>query len=86
METVICNVRDLTREQHSAAEQLVGHDLLVNQKIVIHVVDDLAAQHPGNATASEELPEWCNVYDGLTNKDISDLEKSILRRADRFEK
>jgi hypothetical protein len=28
------------------------------------------------------LPEWCNVYAGLSDEEIQDLEKTILTRAD----
>ena len=28
------------------------------------------------------LPDWCNVYDGLSDEEIEDLENTILNRAD----
>lgn len=29
-----------------------------------------------------ELPEWCNVYDGLTDQQLEEMEAVILERAD----
>jgi hypothetical protein len=28
----------------------------------------------------DELPPWCNVYDGLTDDEIADVESAILER------
>jgi len=36
----------------------------------------------GNGTAAGKLPEWCNVYAGLSDEEIADVEKTILTRAD----
>jgi hypothetical protein len=80
METIVHNIRDLTGNERCAAEQLVGHALGENQQLVIQVV----ALGPGIA-ASEmpvgdaTLPEWCNVYEGLTDTEIANIEKSIVR-------
>jgi hypothetical protein len=83
METVVHNVRDLRDNERSAAEQLVGHSLHENQKLVIQVVNlDLATGRPAHGAAEGKLPEWCNVYEGLTDEEIADLEKTILTRAD----
>lgn len=46
------------------------------------VAPKLRADRPGIGTAAGELPEWCNVYAGLTDEQIADLEKTILTRAD----
>ena len=83
METVVHNVRDLRNNERSAAEQLVGHSLRENQQLVIQVVNlDIATERAGNGTAEGKLPGWCNVYEGLTDEEIADLEKTILTRAD----
>ena len=28
------------------------------------------------------LPDWCNVYKGLSDEEIAELERAILTRAD----
>jgi hypothetical protein len=30
--------------------------------------------------SAEGLPDWCNVYEGLTEQEIEDIEKVILDR------
>jgi hypothetical protein len=83
METIIRNVCDLPQNERSAAEQLIGHSLRENQKLVIQVVNvDLADGRSANGTGEGKLPDWCNVYEGLTDEQIADLEKAILTRAD----
>jgi len=80
METVVHHVRDLRANDRSAAEQLVGHALRENQKLVIQVVD-LADEQPGTGTDEGTLPEWCNVYAGLTDEEIEKLDQAIRQRA-----
>lgn len=83
METIIRNVRDLRDDDRSAAEHLVGHSLRENQRLVIQVASvDLTADHPSNGNRTGQLPAWCNVYDGLSDEEIADLETTILTRAD----
>ncbi len=31
---------------------------------------------------SRTLPDWCNVYAGLSDEEIAEIEKIVLRRAD----
>lgn len=35
-----------------------------------------------NGDTGPQLPDWCNVYDGLSDEEVADLEKTILNRAD----
>jgi hypothetical protein len=83
METIVHKIRDLKADDRSAAEQLVGHSLRDNEKLVIQVVNlELETERPGNGTREGKLPEWCNVYEGLSDEEIADLEKTILTRAE----
>jgi len=34
------------------------------------------------AVANGKLPVWCNVYEGLTDPEIAELEKTVLVRTD----
>jgi len=78
METVIRNVRDLAEPDRSAAERLVGFTLRDNQQLIIQIVSfDLAPQ--ASDGPGDELPVWCNVYEGLTDGQIADIEKAIMR-------
>ena len=63
----------------------IGRQLKENQKIIIQVVplgsEPAAAPAASAASPSDQLPDWCNVYEGLTDKEIDDLESIILERA-----
>jgi hypothetical protein len=83
METVVRNVRDLSCNERSTAEQLVGHALQENQQLVIQVIEaETKATLPAAASEGEQLPDWCNVYEGLTEERIAALEQAISRRLD----
>lgn len=83
METVVHNIRDLKGNKRSAAEQLVGHALRENQQLVIQVVTlDLGSTPTGAVAGEGKLPEWCNVYEGLTDAEVDEIEKSIVRSHD----
>ena len=78
MVTVVHNICDLSENERSAAEQLVGHELRDDHQLIIQVVG-------GNGTADQapqlggKLPDWCNVYQGLTDSEIAEIEQSIVR-------
>jgi hypothetical protein len=82
METVIRNVGDIDARQ--ALEHVVGHRLRENQQLVIGIVTPQVAPKdaPGGGNGAPTLPDWCNVYSGLSDDRIADLEKYILPRAD----
>lgn len=83
METVVHNVRELVSSERLAAEQLVGHALREDQQIVIQVVNlDGVPNENGSASDQDQLPEWCNVYAGLSDDEIATLERAISRRLD----
>lgn len=80
METVIHQVGDLGDSERSAAEQLVGHPLDERQQLVIQVVTPEKFLGTNAAEAGDELPEWCDVYAGLSDEEIEALEQAISRR------
>jgi hypothetical protein len=84
METVVHNIRDLDNTTRTAAEHLVGHVLLENQQLVIHVVNlglPLDAEQPGQIP-SGDVPPWWNIYAGLSDAEIEKLDEAIRQRAD----
>jgi class 3 adenylate cyclase len=82
METLIHKVREMNGNQRSAAERLVGHALQEDQELVIQVIDVDASGADEAAMPDGELPDWCNVYEGLTDEEIAVLERAISRRLD----
>ena len=81
MEEIIRNVRDIDAADREALGHMVGRELRENQQVIIGVVNlDAAADLPEEARpAKGKLPDWCNVYEGLTDAEIDDVEKSIIR-------
>ena len=83
METIIHNFGALDEAGRSAAETLVGHSLAENQQLVIQIVNqDAPAVKAASTTAPDQLPEWCDVYAGLSDGEIATLEQAISRRLD----
>jgi hypothetical protein len=81
-ETVVRNVGDLDRTDRSALERVVGHALGESQRLVIQVMTlELPVSPPQPAGALAELPEWADVYKGLNDAEIDDLDAAIRERA-----
>lgn len=87
METIVHNIRDLSGVERSAMERLVGHALGENQQVVIHVVSPESSQPAAETSesspeaAATQLPDYCNVYDGLSDEEIEVLDQAIRERA-----
>jgi hypothetical protein len=68
--THIVKVRDLAAEDREILEQVVGVHLTEDQEVVISV-------QPASKT---KLPDWLNLYAGLPDDQIAELEGAILQR------
>jgi hypothetical protein len=84
MSEVTHNVRDIETGEREALENLLGMRLQENQKLVISVQPIDVSKHepefaPPQDTATAKLPEWCNVYHGLSEAEVEEIEKSIVR-------
>ena len=85
MENIIRDVRDIDNGDRQAIEHVVGQSLRDNQRLVIQIVNlDLQEPPPVQppSTPVGKLPDWCNVYEGLSDAEIAELEKIVLTRAD----
>src|SRR5258708_7367508 len=86
MEPIIRNVRDIDSSERRVLEQVVGRQLQENQQVIIQIVtlgkEPAEDEKQGNATPSNQLPPWCNVYDGLSDDQVAEVENVILQRAD----
>ena len=82
MESIVRNVGDLARPDRTAMECVVGHVLGESQRLVIQVMTlDSPAPPPPQANTLPELPEWTDVYKGLSDEEIDDLDTAIHERA-----
>ena len=86
MESIIRKVRDIDTSERRVLEHVLGQPLRDNQQLIIQVVTlakDSADQDKQNDVAtSGQLPDWCNVYAGLTDEQIAEVEEVILQRSD----
>lgn len=56
-----------------------------NRQFGVGAVEGASATKQSAASISDGgpvLPEWCDVYAGLSDQEIAELEQVILRRAD----
>ena len=85
MKTIIRNTTDLDPDDRTALEHVLGERLSDNQQLVIGIVNLARPQEKPRgkpATNGPTLPEWCDVYAGLSDEEITELERAILQRAD----
>jgi len=84
MSDVIRHVTDLDSADRQALEHLLGARLHEGQSLLIRVLPatEDREERPHAAESGGPLPEWCNVYEGLSDNTISDLEQVILKRAE----
>lgn len=85
METVIRNVGEIDAHDRQSLEHVLGLSLRENQQLVINIVNLEVPQDIFSEPAADHgrstLPEWCNVYEGLSDDDIAEMEHTILQRA-----
>lgn len=83
MESITKNVRDISLPDKLALENVIGQQLAANQRVIIQICS--LDPRFGSATTETEsaqcLPDWCNVYAGLTDEQVEALEQTALQRA-----
>ena len=82
MDKVIRNVAEIDSADRRALERLIGKRLADYQQVIIDVVNlDITVPEEHSAPASEEVPAWWNIYEGLNDEEIDRLDQSIRQRA-----
>lgn len=85
IKTIIRDIRDIAEGDRSALEHALGETLRDDQRLVVQVVtrpDSLAAG-PSVVVADAaytQLPEWCDVFAGLSEAEISEVERTAGQR------
>ena len=79
METFVKNVADFNLQDRSALERLIGRPLKDDQQLIIQIVgiSEPPAQAPD--ADQDDLPDWCRVYEGLSDEAIDAIDESIVR-------
>ena len=82
MESITKNVRDISPPDKLALEHIIGQQLTENQQVVIQIYSIGPRTKPAKPETQSKrgLPDWCNVYAGLTDEQIEAVEQTTLRR------
>jgi|CXWL01.1.fsa_nt_gi hypothetical protein len=90
MESITRNVRDIPSDELRLYETVLGAKLRENQQVIIQVIsvgDQTRGAGPSpekegdHAAPGVTLPDWCNVYEGLSDEEISGIESVVLDRS-----
>jgi hypothetical protein len=80
METIKRQVGEMQAHERSAAELLLGHRLRGNEQLILQVLQlDVTEPPKEDSRPAQTLPDWCNVYEGLTDEEIENIDRSITR-------
>jgi hypothetical protein len=79
MEAIVHSVQNLDQSDLSTLERLVGHQLRASEKLVIQVLPAQADRSTAPQPVMDKLPDWCHVYEGLTDAEIDELDRAIVR-------
>lgn len=84
MVAITRKVADLSESVRHALEDALGLPLRDEQPVTIQFNDSQGASDANGLQPSamklDTLPEWCRVYEGLSDKEIAALEETILTR------
>ena len=82
MEPITRNVRDIDTNERRVLEHVIGRKLTENQQLVIGVINlDLAHAATPPSPASENIPAWWNIYEGLSEDEVERLDTAVRQRA-----
>ncbi len=79
METITRNVKDIGSEDRRALEHVIGRQLAETQRVMISVVE-VDVPLAGAVDVGGALPSWCNVFEGLSDEEVADIEKIAVTR------
>jgi hypothetical protein len=83
MESIIRDVTALDDTHRRALEDVIGQQLLANQRLIIQVLDvDVSdgAGEPGERPA-QSLSDWTRVYEGLSSEEIDSIDRVAKTRS-----
>jgi len=86
MSKVKRSVSDLEKDARRVFEAVLGERLLENQVVVLEVFHPAELSPQSDVTDGTQpgakLPAWCNVYEGLSDAEIVEIENLVRRRSD----
>jgi len=80
--TIVRDVRDITGPDRDVLEHALGEPLRDDQRLVVQIVTlpDTEPEQPASQHAA--LPQWCDVFRGLSDDEIADVESVTRQRLD----
>lgn len=73
------DVVNLDASHRRALEEVIGRELVANQRLTISV-NDVEAPSTG-AKAAQSLEDWTGVYEGLSDDEVDEVDKIVKTRA-----
>ena len=83
MVSITRNVSDIPANDIPAFGAPIGAPLQPSQQVIVQVVESESGRNEAPPQSSEpRLPEWFNIYDGLSEEEIDQLDAAIHERLD----
>ncbi len=73
------NVSDLDAAHRRALEEMIGRELTPNQRLTLSVSE--IATPPSTPKPAQSLDDWTQVYNGLSDDEIDEIDRIIKTRA-----
>ena len=83
MDTITRDVRDLPKSERSALERLIGHELRETERVIVQIINVVSETTNEKQSAKADfVPQWWNIYDGLSDSQVDLLDKAVTQRVD----
>lgn len=81
------NVYEIAPADRQALEHMLGLPLSDHQQVVLRIIgqpESHPQQNDSDQSVADDdtLPDWCNVFEGLSDAEIASIEEVMLTRAD----
>jgi hypothetical protein len=79
------NVAEIAPPDRRVPEHVLGAPLADGQQVTERAFSPAECEAYANGepgSFGDKLPEWCNVYEGLSDEDVAAIEAVVLSRGD----
>ena len=73
------DVATLDDSHRRALEEVIGCELAANQRLIISVIE-VTMPESGGARPVQTLDDWTSVYDGLSDREIDEIDQIAKTR------
>lgn len=75
------DVATLDGSHRRALEEVIGCELAANQRLIISVIEVTLPESSSDARPAQTLDDWTTVYDGLSDREIDEIDQIAKTRA-----